>query len=101
MMRPAGGEARKITEARDGVSGYELSKDGKWLVYRSGRGGDEQLHGISLASLTSRDSLRPVQLTRHPTGVGLWQFAPDSKRIYFVTADTVDKDQPARLDKRF
>jgi len=44
---------------------------------------------------TAADSSRPVQLTRHSTGVGLWQFAPDSKRIYFVTSDTVDKDERA------
>ena len=37
LMHPDGGEARKITDARDGVAGYEFSKDGKWLVYRSGR----------------------------------------------------------------
>jgi dipeptidyl aminopeptidase/acylaminoacyl peptidase len=28
VMRPDGGEARKITEARDGVSSYDLTKDG-------------------------------------------------------------------------
>ena len=101
MMRPDGGEARKITDARDGISTFAFSKDGKWLVYRSGKPDEEQLYALSVAALVSGDSLRPVQITHHSTGVGLWQLAPDSKRIYFVTADTVDRDERARFDKRF
>jgi dipeptidyl aminopeptidase/acylaminoacyl peptidase len=101
MMRPDGGEARKITDARDGVSTFSFSKDGKWLVYRSGRANEEQLYTVPISAIVAGDSLHPVQLTRHPTGVGLWQLAPDSKRVYFVTADTVDKDERARFDKRF
>ena len=100
-MRPDGGEARKITDARDGVSTFAFSKDGKWLVYRSGKADEEQLYALSVATITSGDSLKPSQLTHHPTGVGLWQLAPDSRRIYFVTLDTVDKDERARFDKRF
>src|SRR5690349_3332443 len=101
MMRPDGGEARKITDARDGVSTFAFSKDGKWLVYRSGKADDEQLYALSAAAIASGDSLKPGQLTHHPTGVGLWQLSPDSRRIYFVTSDTVDKDERARFDKRF
>ena len=33
--------------------------------------------------------------------MGVWQFAPDSRRIYFVTADTVDLDEKLRREKRF
>jgi dipeptidyl aminopeptidase/acylaminoacyl peptidase len=98
MMRADGGEARKITDARDGVSTFAFSRDGKWLVYRSGKADEEQLYALAVARL---DSATPVQLTRHPTGVGLWQLAPDSKRIYFVTADTVDKDEKLRMERRF
>ena len=98
VMRPDGGEARKITDARDGVSTFAFSRDGKWLVYRSGKADEEQLYALAVASL---DSATPVQLTKHPTGVGLWQWAPDSKRIYFITADTVDKDEKLRTERRF
>jgi dipeptidyl aminopeptidase/acylaminoacyl peptidase len=98
MMRPDGGEARKISEARDGVSTFAFSRDGRWLVYRSGKADEEQLYALSVPKL---DSATPVQLTRHPTGVGLWQWSPDSKRIYFVTADTVDKDEKLRMERRF
>ena len=43
----------------------------------------------------------PRQLTKHPTGVRWWEFAPDSKRIYFVTPDTIDEDEKLRREKKF
>ncbi len=101
LMRPDGGEARKITEARDGVTTFAFSKDGRWLVYRSGQATQEQLYALPVAALMAGDTTKPVQLTRHATGVGLWRFSPDAKRIYFTAADTVDADEKARLEKRF
>ncbi|HUQ99903.1 MAG TPA: prolyl oligopeptidase family serine peptidase [Gemmatimonadaceae bacterium] len=98
IMRPDGGEARKITEAKDGVSTVAFSKDGRWLVYRSGKADEEQLYALPVASI---DSAKPVQLTKQSTGVGLWKWSPDSRRIYFVTADTVDKDEKLRMEKKF
>ncbi|MDB4915237.1 MAG: WD40-like beta Propeller containing protein [Gemmatimonadetes bacterium] len=102
IMRPDGGEARKITDARDGgITSYAFSKDGQWLVYRSGRAMQEQLFALPMPAVMAGDSVKPVQITRHPTGVGLWRFAPDSKRIYFITADTVDADARLRLENKF
>lgn len=101
LMRPDGGEARKVTEAKDGVSTYAFSKDGAWLVYRSGPVTQEQLYALPVAALASGDSAQPTQVTRHPNGIGLWRLSPDSKRIYFVTADTTDPDERLRLEKRF
>src|SRR5687767_14750910 len=98
VMRPDGGEARRITDAAEGVSTFEFDKDGRWLVYRSGKAGEEQLYSLPVAGI---DSVKPVQLTKQSTGVGLWRWAPDGKRIYFVTADTIDKDEKLRMEKRF
>jgi dipeptidyl aminopeptidase/acylaminoacyl peptidase len=98
LMRPDGGEARHITDERRGVSTFAFSKDGKWLVYRSGRADEEQLYALPVAGI---DSAKPVQLTKQYAGVGLWRFAPDSKRIYFVTADTLDRDEKLRIEKKF
>jgi dipeptidyl aminopeptidase/acylaminoacyl peptidase len=98
VMRPDGGEARRITEAKDGVSTFAFSPDGRWLAYRTGKADEEQLHLLPVAGI---DSARPVVLTKHPTGVGLWRWAPDARRIYFVTADTVDRDEKLRVEKRF
>ena len=104
VMRPDGGEARRITDAKDGVSTFAIGADGRWLVYRSGKSDDEQLYGLAIAELLAGvpvDSLKPVALTKHPTGVGQWRFAPDAKRLYFVTADTVDRDEKSRVEKKF
>jgi dipeptidyl aminopeptidase/acylaminoacyl peptidase len=98
LMRPDGGEARRITSARDGVSSYSMSQDGKWLAYRSGKAGEEQLYRLSIDGI---DTAKAEQITRHPTGVGLWRWAPDSRRIYFVTADTLDPDDKLRRERRF
>ena len=98
MMHPDGGEARKITDAKEGVSTFAFSKDGKWLVYRSGKAGEEQLYRMPVAGI---DSATAEQITRHPTGVGVWRFAPTGNRIYFITADTIDLDEKLRREKKF
>ena len=104
LMRPDGGEGRRITDAKDGVSNFQFSPDGQWLVFRSGKTDEEQLNALPVAALsagTPLDSLKATPLTKHPTGVGLWRWSPDAKRIYFVTADTVDRDEKLRTEKRF
>ena len=98
LMRYDGGEARRITDAAEGVSNFELSADGTWLVYRSGKSGEEQLYRVPMASL---ESAKPEKLTTQPAGVGSWEWAPDSRRIYFITADTVDADEKLRREKKF
>jgi dipeptidyl aminopeptidase/acylaminoacyl peptidase len=98
IMRPDGGEARKITDAKEGVSTIAFSKDGKWLAYRSGKADEEQLYALPVTGI---DSAKPVQLTHQATGVGLWKWAPDGRRIYFATADTIDKDEKLRVEKKF
>jgi dipeptidyl aminopeptidase/acylaminoacyl peptidase len=98
IMRPDGGEARKITDAKEGVSTLAFSKDGKWLAYRSGKADEEQVYALPVAGI---DSAKAVQLTHQATGVGTWKWSPDGRRIYFATADTVDKDEKLRLEKKF
>ena len=104
LMRADGGEARRITTAKEGVSTFAFSKDGQWLIYRSGKANEEQLYALGMAALdrgTPLDSLTPTPLTKHPTGVGSWEIAPDSRRLYFITADTVDTDEKTRVEKKF
>ena len=98
VMRPDGGEARRITDAAEGVSTFTFDRQGRWLVYRGGKAGEEQLYALPVAGI---DSAKPAQWTKHPTGVGLWRWAPDGRRIYFVTADTIDPDEKLRMEKRF
>jgi dipeptidyl aminopeptidase/acylaminoacyl peptidase len=103
IMRVDGGEARRMTDAREGVSSFSFSKDGKFIVYGSGRAGDEQLYALTIADL-DRNQIglpKPLQLTHHATGIGTWQWSPDGTRIYFVTPDSVDRDDRARTEKQF
>jgi dipeptidyl aminopeptidase/acylaminoacyl peptidase len=98
VMRPDGGEAQRISDAKEGVREYQISKDGRWLVYRSGKDGEEQLHRLPTAGIETASA---EQITRHGNGVGTWRFAPDGKRIYFVSPDTIDKDEKERREKKF
>ncbi len=100
MMRLDGGEARKLSDAVGGVSNYSFSKDGKWLVYTAGRAGSEQLYALAITDL-SEEAPKSAQWTRHSTGVGAWQWSPDSKHIYFTSPDSIDRDERTRRDQRF
>jgi dipeptidyl aminopeptidase/acylaminoacyl peptidase len=98
VMRPDGGEARRVTDARDGVSDFEFSRDGRWLVFRAGKSGEEQLHRLPVAGI---DAATAEALTTHPTGVGAWRMTPAGSRIYFVSPDAIDKDDRMRREKKF
>ncbi|MGH7556011.1 MAG: S9 family peptidase, partial [Longimicrobiales bacterium] len=99
LMRPDGGEARRITDAKEGVSDFAFSKDGRWLVYRSGKSGEEQLYRLPVAGI--EEAGEAEELTRQVAGVGAWRWAPDSRRIYFLAADTADADEKLRREKKF
>jgi dipeptidyl aminopeptidase/acylaminoacyl peptidase len=98
LMRADGGEARRITNAPEGVSTFELSRDGRWLVYRSGRSGREQLYRLPVGGI---ETARAERITNQPAGVGSWRWAPDSRRIYFLAADTAHEAERLRRERRF
>ncbi len=74
MMRPDGGEALRLTDEKEGVSDVAFTRDGRWLAYRAGKDGEEQLYRLSG---THPDAAPGEQVTRHPTGVRSWHWAPD------------------------
>ena len=96
-MRTDGGEARKITDAKDGVGQFAFSKDGRWLVYSVGKTDDQQVWALAVADLPAV----PVQLTKHSTPITWWEVSPDSRSLYFIAPDTVDKDNKDRVEKKF
>ena len=98
MMRHDGGEARRITDAADGVSGFDFSPDGRWLVYRSGESGQEQLYRVPADDLAGAD---PTQLTDGDAGVDQWDFSPDGGRVYFTRPDSFDEDEKERREAGF
>ena len=98
MMRPDGGESVRLTDTREGVADYRISGDGQWLVYRTGKSGEEQLYRLPMATIATASA---EQITKHATGVRSWQWSPNSRRIYFVTPDRIDEDEKARREKKF
>ncbi|HSG08393.1 MAG TPA: S9 family peptidase [Longimicrobiales bacterium] len=98
MMRPDGGEARKITDAKDGVSGYDFSPDGRWLVYEAGKSGERQLWRMAVAGIPGAEA---EQVTKGLAGIESWEWAPDSRSIYFTRDDTVFTDDRVRREKKF
>jgi len=100
LMRPGGGGARRITEAAEGVRDFAFSRDGQWLVFRAGESGEEQLYRLAVAALTGGEA-EAEQISRQPAGVSQWELAPDSRRIYFITPDSVDADEGRRWEHDF
>jgi dipeptidyl aminopeptidase/acylaminoacyl peptidase len=98
LMRPDGGEARKLTDNANGVEDFAFSKDGKWLAYSTGREDSRQVWIFSTATIETDVA---KALTKHTNGIRAWQFSPDSRRIYFTAPDRVDKDNSERKTKRF
>ena len=98
MMRPDGGESRKITDAKDGVAQFAFSRDGKWLVYAAGKAEDRQLWVLPVAGI---DSVPASQLTKHDTPIGNWQLSRDGARAFFLAPDSVDRDDRERREKKF
>ncbi len=98
MMRPDGGEARKITKTKEGVSSFEFSPDGEWLVFKSGKKGNEQLYALPVTELHASE---PEAITQQEAGVGRWAWAWDSKRIYFTSPNKADEDNQKRMEMGF
>ena len=98
VMRPDGGESRRITDAKDGVANFAFTRDGRWLIYAAGRAEDRQLWMLPVAGI---DSVPAVALTTHSTPIGTWELSDDGKRVFFLAPDSVDKDDRERRDKKF
>ncbi|WLT30026.1 S9 family peptidase [Geothrix sp. PMB-07] len=96
-MSVDGGEARKLTDAKDGVHAFSFSHDGKWLVFSAGKAEDRQLSIIDLAS----EELAPVALPKHATPIRDFEIAEDGSRLFFTSPDRLDKDEAKRKEKKF
>ena len=98
FMRPDGGEARRLTDADEGVSDFAFSRDGRWLVYRSGASGQEQLFRLPVDGMLRADA---EQLTQVSAGIEQWEWAPDSRSIYFIKPDSWNEDDVRRRASGF
>ncbi len=98
VMHADGGEARKITSVTDGVSQFDFTRDGLWLVYAAGKSDEQQLWLLPVAGI---DGATPVQLSKHATPVRNWQLTRDGRTVVFASPDSVDKDNKMRMEKKF
>jgi dipeptidyl aminopeptidase/acylaminoacyl peptidase len=97
-MRHDGGEARQFTEMADGVTDFDFSPSGEWLVLRSGESDQEQLFRLPTAQFLEAE---PVQLTGAEAGVQEWAWSPDGGTIYFNRPDWFDADDKRRREEGF
>lgn len=98
MMRPDGGEARKLSDEKEGVGNFEFSKDGKFLVFSAGKEDERQLWSLPTDKIETE---KPKQLTKRNAPISWWQISSDSKKIYFLSPDSVDKANKDRKEKKF
>ncbi|WP_291271579.1 S9 family peptidase [Geothrix sp.] len=97
LMSVDGGEARKLTEAKDGVHAFAFSRDGKWLAFSAGKAEERQLSLVDLAA----EDLTVAALPKHAAPIRDFAFTEDGQRIFFTSPDGVDKDDLKRKEKKF
>ncbi len=97
LMAVDGGEARKLTEAKDGVHAFAFSRDGKGLVFSAGKPEDRQLSLVDLGS----EEMTTTALPKHATPVRDFALAGEGSRVFFTSADRQDKDDQKRKEKKF
>lgn len=98
LMRPDGGEAQRITDAKDGVGNFVFTRDGSRLIFAAGKADDQQLWSLPVSRIAEA---KPAPLTKHATPVRNWQVSRDSRRVFFLAPDSVDRAEKERLEKKF
>ncbi|MEZ4587463.1 MAG: prolyl oligopeptidase family serine peptidase, partial [Gemmatimonadales bacterium] len=99
-MRTDGGEARKITSAKDGVGRFEFTRNGQWLIYAAGKRDEQQLWGLPVAQIMG-GMAEPVELTKHATPIAWWATTESGSQVFFTAPESVDKDEKARRENKF
>jgi Tol biopolymer transport system component len=98
VMRPDGGEAMKVTDAKDGVGQFAFTRDGRWLLFSAGKADEQQIWALPASGM---DTAKAVQVTRHATPIRSWILSNDGQRLFFIAPDSLDKDDKIRREKQF
>ncbi len=96
LIRPDGGEARRVTNADDGIGAWAWSRDGAWLAYLAGPEGKRQVW-----ILPGDGSGKPEQLTKHATSIESLVWGQTGKTVYFTAADESDSTRRRRMKEKF
>ena len=86
MIPSSGGEAFEYIGDEGGGS-FQFSPDGKYLTLTRSVDGDRQIYWMRTAGGEA------VQLTKHETSIGSYQWSNDSKGIFFVATDKRPDDE--------
>lgn len=98
MMPIDGGEARRVSDAKDGVTAVGTSRDGRWVGFLAGKDDERSLWLISTDSL---EDGRPRQRVTRASGISWWAFSPDNRTIWFTSPDSTDAANKKRKEKKF
>ena len=96
LIRPDGGEARRVTSNEEGIGAWAWSEDGARLAYIAGPEGKRQVW-----VLTGDGSGKAEQLTKHATAVETIMWSGDGRTIYFTAADEPDSTRRRRMKEKF
>jgi dipeptidyl aminopeptidase/acylaminoacyl peptidase len=98
VIRPDGGEARRITSNDDGIGAWAWSRDGAWIAYLAGPEGKRQIW-----VLPGDGSGKAEQLTRHATSIEtfVWSETGGGRTLYFTAADESDSTRRRRVKEKF
>ena len=96
-----GGAARQLTSSERGESQPQWSPDGSLIAFVSARGtGTADDAPKPQVWLLNADGGEGWQLTNARDGVVSFSFSPDSRRVAYVTADTVSREAEAKVKRK-
>ncbi len=98
VMPIDGGEARRITDVKEGVVSPRVSRNGRWVGYLSGKDGERSLWMLPADSLADA---KPRQRVKRSAGVSWWTFTPDGRSVLFTAPDSADTANRRRKEKKF
>ena len=89
MISAGGGEAFQYI-GEDGGSAFQFSPDGNFLSFRRSVDDKQQLF---LMRTTGGEA---VQLTKHKSSIGSYEWTEDSKKIFFIAAEPRSEEEEKR-----
>jgi dipeptidyl aminopeptidase/acylaminoacyl peptidase len=96
LIRPDGGEARRVTNNEDGIGAWAWSRDGAWLAYIAGPEGKRQVW-----VLPGDGNGKAEQLTKHATSIETIEWSQSGRTLYFTAADEPDSTRRRRIKEKF
>ncbi|HXF95142.1 MAG TPA: S9 family peptidase [Gemmatimonadales bacterium] len=96
LIRPDGGEARRVTDAADGIGAWAWNRDGTRIAYIAGPEGKRQIW-----LLPGDGAGKAEPLTRHATEVRDLAWSEDGRTVLFSAPDEPDSTRRKRLREKF